>query len=58
MSIVTGVSTDKEFLDAINAKGASLTNHSTPSKLVEAINKTGGMIDFESRLLKGKRDRL
>ena len=48
MEIITGVSTAKEFVDAINDKGASLTNESTPEGLLEAINATGGNVTFNS----------
>ena len=44
--IITGVSTDKEFLDAINSKGASLTEKATPFSLAEAIDATGGNVSF------------
>lgn len=48
MSLITGVSTDTEFLEAINDKGASLTNESTAYDLATAIDATGGNVSWLS----------
>lgn len=46
--LITGVSTDAEFLKAIKDKGAEITANATPKALVDAINSVGGTIDFNS----------
>lgn len=46
--LVTGVSTDLEFLGAINDKGAELTANATPKSLAEAIDATGGNVSYDS----------
>ena len=48
MSLITGVSTADEFLEAINDKGASLTNESTAYDLATAIDATGGNVSWQS----------
>lgn len=46
--LITGVSTDAEFLKAIKDKGAEITANATPKALVDDINSVGGTIDFNS----------
>lgn len=46
--LITGVSTDAEFLKAIKDKGAEITADATPKALADAINSVGGTIDFNS----------
>lgn len=46
--LITGVSTDAEFLKAIKDKGAEITANATPKALADAINSVGGTIDFNS----------
>lgn len=46
--LITGVSTDAEFLKAIKDKGVEITANATPKALVDDINSVGGTIDFNS----------
>lgn len=46
--IVTGVTTSEGFINAVNAKGANISNIATPDALRDAINIAGGNITFES----------
>lgn len=47
-TIITGVSTDTEFLGAINDKGASLTANATPEALASALDSTGQNVSYDS----------
>lgn len=46
--LVTGVSTDLEFLGAINDKGAELTANATPEALADALDSTGENVSYNS----------
>ena len=48
MEVITGYTTEENFVKAINDKGANITNTSTPEELKDAINTTGGDITFKS----------
>ena len=46
--IITGFSTDDDFIAAVNEKGASIAKDSTPEALLDALNSIGGELTFES----------